>query len=489
VSIRHVDARFVLPFAVEQAVVLGELPRWRDGLAEAGIEVTEYLSAHRAPQLVVAPVSIAADALATRPDAIIVEGRRGARSLRKNGGNVQRLVPTPSIAVPRRLLCTDHANASVYAIERLGPAVNLPKQVRNWTAKTFLARGRFPEVVPVIAVATAQEGPPFFLAEAAELGIPADAEWFMSLGEIDALSRSAFQVFAPGDAEPSWIVKVARVPGYTAPFDRDARGIRLASSAGAAARAHVPRILGRLEVGGLHASVEVAAVGYNLTQFVQQDIPQEEKLRVVEAVAEWIVELGRSTTKSPDALREERDRLTTDVLPRWADSAIPASLVKRIPPVSAVLQHADMGSWNVIARSGSEFTVIDWESVRENGFPLWDLVFFLTDALLTLDGAPAASVERERETVRLFHGEATSSGVLFRWLRHAVRTFAIPADAVGPIVTLCWLHYGTADVSRSATRGDLGATERWGEIEAERIARLWVSEPGLGPGWDAWRRE
>lgn len=485
-SIRHVDARFALPFAVERAVVLGDLHRWRDGLAEAGVEVSEYLAADSVPQLVVAPVELAADALSARAEAVIVEGRRGARQLRKTGASVQRLVPTPSIAAPRRLLRTDHANASVYAIERLTAGASLPKRLRNAAAKSLLGRRRFPEVLPVITVMTSREGRPFFLAAAEDLGVPADGEWFMSLGEIDSLSRSAFHVFAPGEREPGWIVKLARVPAHTAPFDRDERGVRLVGAADAAVARRVPRILGRLEVGGLHASVEVAAVGYALSQFLLRRLPLKEKLEAIEAIAEWIIELGRSTAKPPVALREERDRLTRDVLPRWSDFAIPPSLVKRIPPVAAVLQHADLGSWNVIARDAADFNVIDWESVRENGLPLWDLVFFLTDALLNLDGATAPE-ERDRHAVRLFRGEVPSSEVLFRSLRRAVAAFAIPAEAVGPIVTLCWLQYGVNDLARGATRGDLGAGERWGEIAYERIARLWVSEPGLGISWDAWQ--
>lgn len=484
-SIRHVDARFALPFPVQRAVVLGGLESWRDGLVEAGVEVAEYLSAQSAPQLVVAPVGLAKDVVATGAAGVVIEGRRGAGPLRQAGLNAQRLVPTPSIAAPRQLIRTDHTQAARYAVEHSSVPVALRKRVRNAVAKGFLSRGRFPEVLPVFAVGSTEPGPPFFLTAAQDLGVPPKAEWFMTLGEIDPLSRSAFHVFEADNPEPSWIIKVARVPDYTAPFERDERGIRLATAAGKDVSRRVPRLLGRLEVGGLHASVEAAAVGYRVTQFLQRSIPREEKLRMIDAVADWIVMLGRRTSRRP-LDRAERERLANDVVPSWSEFGIPADLVDRVPEVMGVVQHADLGSWNVIARDPSDFVVIDWESIRLDALPLWDLTFFLVDALLQLDGVTSRDA-RDRHITGLFRGEVASSEILFRWLRQAVDAFSLPAEAVGPIVSLCWLDHGVADTARGATRGALGAGERWGEVEAERIARLWVTEPGLGVDWNAWR--
>jgi hypothetical protein len=485
-SIRRVDPRFVLPFPVERAVVLGGLDPWIDGLKEAGVEVSEVVSADAAPQLVVAPVKLAGDAVSTRAEMIVLEGRGGVAPLRRAGLDVQRLIPVPSIAAPRHLVRADHPHAAVYAIEHWSIPTTLKRRLRNAVAKAFLSRGRLPDVLPVFTVGLRPEAPPFFLAAAEELGVPREAEWFMSLGGFDALSRSVFHVFPSGASEPGWIVKFARMPGYTAAFERDERGHRLATSAGSAVGRHVPRILGRVEIAGLHASVEVAASGYHLTDFLRRSISRDEKLGVIDSVAAWILELGRSTATNSAMLQSERDRLAREVVPRWSEFGIQPSLVDQVPQVPSVLQHADVGGWNVITKGRGDFAVIDWEAVRENAFPLWDLVYFLADALVQLDG-PAAGELRDQHTARLFRGELPTSDTLFRWIRRAVREFGLPPDAIGPLTTLCWLHYGLADVSRDETRGELGVGERWGEVNAERFARLWVSEPGLGPGWDSWR--
>jgi hypothetical protein len=485
-SIPRVDLRFALPIPVERAVVLGGLDPWLEGLREAGIEAAEFLSS-ATPQFVVAPAELAVEAISTGAEMIVLEGRGGEAPLRRAGLKVQRVIAMPSIADPRHLVRPDHPHAAVYAFQHWSIPTTLPKRLRNSLVRFLLARGHFPDLLPGFAVGLRSEAYPFFLARAEEFGVPRGAEWFMTLGTFDVFSRSVFQVFAPGASEPGWVVKFSRVPGYTLPFERDERGLRLAVSAGKEVGAHVPRILGRLESDGLHGSVEIAARGYLLTNFLQRKVSPEEKLRVIDSVAAWILELGTRTATNPTTLGSERDRLARDVVPHWADSGISARLVEQLPQLPSVLQHGYVGTWNVIARDASDFSVIDWESVREHAFPLWDLVFFLADALLHLDGATSMDV-RDRHTARLFRGELPSSKTLFRWVRRAVRSLELPPDAVGPVTTLCWLDHAVADASRRAKGMALGAARPWGQIETERVARLWFREPGLGPDWDLWRK-
>ena len=277
----------------------------------------------------------------------------------------------------------------------------------------------------------------------------------MTLGGFDVLSRSVFQLFATGQSKPTWVVKFMRVPGHAEPFDRDERGLRLVESAGDAVSSRVPRILGRFETEGLHASVETAVSGYRLNDFMLRPVPREEKVRVVEAVAGWILELGRRTARGAETLRGERERLARDVIPLFQDDGVSASLVDGFPGVPGVLRHGNIGTWNVIASGPDDFSVIDWETAREHTLPLCDLVFFLGNALLHLDGATAPE-SRDRHTLQLFLGELPSSEILFRWIRNAVDALELPAEAVGPIVTLCWLDHAAEDVARTSLPATLG---------------------------------
>ena len=107
--------------------------------------------------------------------------------------------------------------------------------------------------------------------------------------------------------------------------------------------------------------------------------------------------------------------------------------------------------------------------------------------LVHLDGAWQPD-RREAHAARLLLGETASSEILFRWVAEAVRTLALPPDAVGPIVTLGWLHHGLSPVARDEASRTLAPGLRSDGTFAEWMARVWLSTPGLGTGWSSWRR-
>jgi hypothetical protein len=351
-------------------------------------------------------------------------------------------------------------------------------------AAALLERGHSLPLQRTITVAAHGDTMPSLVGAARAHGIVASEGWVLTLGQGDALSRNVFHLFPPGASAPAWILKFARVPGYADPFDRDERGLAVALGAGAAG-ARAPRLLGRFVADGLHASIETAAVGYRLRELLQR-VSAREGRDLIDGVASWIVELGRATAAPPDALTGERRRLLDDVVPRWAAERGVASLVTNLPPLVAVAQHNDLGTWNVIV-DGRDFVAVDWESARPAGLPLWDLLYFLADALAMLDGAVDGATRHEH-TRRLFRGELPSSRALFEWIRRAVAAFAIPDEAVGAIATLCWLHHSLSHVDRNELRARLGDRTPAPLHGMEQAASMWLGDPALGSGWDRWRR-
>lgn len=485
-SLLRVDARFVLPHVPRRTVVLGVNGGWAKGLAEAGLPVGVDPPRGASPELAVASVERAADAVRSGAEMVLVEGRGGRKALAGSFPVVRRFLPVPSLDAPHVLVALEHRRASVYALEHWSLTDSWRKRLRNRLAGELLARGRLPEVRPVTTLGLRRDEAPFFVRAGEPLGVPQGAEWFLTFGGGDVLSRGVFHLFAPGSTVPSWVLKFGRVAGYRTPFDRDERGLGLAREAGGVIASHAPRLLGRMELEGLHASLETAAPGARLTHVLLGSASRPAKLQAVEQVAAWLIDVGRQTLASPERLDAERARLVEDVLPAWSDRGLGTELLDGIPAVPAVLQHNDVGTWNVVRRADG-FTVVDWESARRYGFPLWDLVYFLTDALQHSDGMHTSPSARDAHNLRLFRGELPSSELLFRWVRRAAEAFAVPPDAVGPLVTLCWLHHGLShvprgdDVSRHAPEAPAP-----GLSDAARIARLWLDE--LGPAWDAWRR-
>ena len=481
-SLRRADARFALPRLGRTAAVVGDLPGWREGLEQAGVEVA---AAERA-ELVVAPSAMAAEALALNPELLVLEGGRPARRLRAEGWSPLVLLPLPDVERPELLLPAGQAAPVRYAVRQWRPGSSARTRARNALARELIARGLVPPGRRTLTVASRSGGDPFFVEAARErLGVEASG-WFGAFGRwAKRFSRGAFFLFADDDPAPGWVLKHARIPGLGDVFDRDERGLRLAAGSAAIVANHAPRFVGRFEVEGLYASVETAARGESLAAALDPSRPRSKRLAVVERIADWLVRVGAQTSAPPAALEPERRRLAAEVVPRWADHGLAHDLVENMPPVPAVFQHGDVFGENVVLDHRGGFTVLDWESAREHGLPLWDLFYFLTRAIAALDDLQTEA-GREEHFVRLWRGELPASELLFTWIRRAVETGGVPREAVGPLATLLWLSYALLDLDQAA---EIEAAEGTAQEPPVTVpfARRWLSEPGLGPGWDRWR--
>ncbi len=484
-SLHRVDPRFLLPHPVRRAVVLGGLEDWRTGLTSAGIEVSDESSDLLTADVVVSPARLAAEARRAGARSVIVEGSR-ERAFRGGSYHARRLLLRPTRERPTLALPLDQPAPVSYALERWSVMDRRWKTARMQAARALVSRGLFPSwASPVVTVATQAAGQPSMVAAAGELGLPSDASWFLTFGQGDALSRNAFQLFRAGSDRPDWVLKFARVAGYSERFDNDERGLQLAHAAGGVVAAHAPKLVGRFDVDGVHASLETAAAGRRLPDFLVAPGDRDAKLRLIERIGGWIVELGRLTQTSPETMGPERDRLRSAVVPRWSDLGVHPDLVEKLPALPAVTQHNDLGSWNVVA--GDEgFVVVDWENYREAALPLWDLLYFLGNALVLLDG-PGAPEHLPARMAQLFAGESPASPVLFSWVHRAVEAASIPPDAVGAIATLCWLSHSLSAGAHNVDLATFTPRDPPRTHGIEGIARAWMAHPALGQGWSAWR--
>lgn len=472
---RRADLRFVLPSATRRASVIG-LPEWETALEAGGVELVR--DGVRA-DLAVAPTARAAEAIATGAPMLVLEGRVAPRALRRSAFSVRRYLPLPGVEAPDLVLPLDRRAPAAYALRRWRPADEPLKRRRNDAVAALIGAGAFPPLRPIQLAAARTDGPPFLIAAASELGVPVDARWFLTLGQGDTLTRAVFHLFRAGASDPEWVLKFARIRDYDEPFRRDERGLRLAQAAGDTVARRAPRLVGRAAADGFAYSVESAATGERLSTLLRRPAGRAEATAAVERVAAWLVEVGRATRRPARALDEERARLA-DVVAAWTGEGAPSDLASRLPPVEAVLQHNDVGSWNVVV-DGADVTVLDWESAREAGLPLWDLLYFLVDALPLLDGADTAD-ERAARALAILRGESRWSPLLFRWVREGVAAADVPANAVGVVATLCFLHHGLSHVERQRAGGGSASLP-----PVELLAPAWLRDPALGPDWALWQ--
>ena len=464
------DVRFLLPEPIASVELRGDARALSAAFELVGVEVVPH-----GGRLVYAMAP--ADG-----DAVVVEGRDAHRELRRSGLAVRSFLPLPSLEFTSVIVPLDQPRPAGYAIRNWGGRPDRLRALRNRVAPALIARGLAPPGRARLTIGLRRPAAPFLLEGARELGVPAGAEFFLSPGGSDLLSRGVLHVFAPGAREPGWAVKFSRLPGGTAPFEREEAGLRLAEAAGPPVAAHAPRLLGRFTAGGVPASVETAAPGERLVSLLESTDSRASKLAALDRVAAWIVDVGRRTAEA-GALGPELERLRTAVLPRGEGAS--ETLLDGLGDLPAVFVHHDLGSWNILVRDGS-FTAVDWEGARRHGAPLWDLVYFLAHAVIPLDRVPVDSAADAM--VDLFLGRHPSSAYVLGWIRRAAADLAIPAEAVGRLAATSWLHHGLSQDARHAAVTEAGGLPSQGFVGLPaQMARRWLAEPGLGAGWSAWR--
>ena len=477
------DALFALPNLPTRVALLGDPGGWRSDLSERLIEIADDPAG---ADVVVADTDHLARALATGAPNVIVDGtRKASRALERGGFAVMRLLPVPVAGPPLMLLNLASRRAARYGIEHALSHPERWRAVRNRVAARLVGAGLRPPVGELLSVATRSPGDPALLKVARDLGVPPGADWAMLVSPGSAVRRNAFLVFPRGQSRPGLVVKFGRMRGLDEHFAREERGASVLSATGGTASARAPEYRGRAERDGFWISVETAASGTKLSSFLRAPAPRARRLVPLEAVADWLVRVARETAGRAGDLEPERARLARDVLPDWETLGIPADLIGAVARVPGSLQHNDLAEENVIV-DGAGFTVLDWEWAKAHGLPLGDLVYFGVHVLRLLDGA-LSEPDRERHFVALLRGEAASSPILFAWIRRLVGALELPPESVGAAVTLSLLDRGSLSArQRLSAEASTGAP-----LEAafgERMARLWLSVPGLGPAWDAWRR-
>jgi Phosphotransferase enzyme family len=468
VNLSFADPLYLLPAPARTAAVGPGAEGWRELFGRTRLQ--DAVAA--APQVLVTGARLRA-ADTQDAAAIILEGDESV-----DGYVSRRYVVFGSREQPILLVPRDSENVLTYALSTWSSPQTRVGRLRSSAA------ARLPRLAtrlagwPEVTVATRNGGVPYVVAAALEqLSHAEPVDWFLVCGQSDDLGRVAFVLFPHGADRPRWIVKFARVPGYSEPFDREERAFAAVAAAGGAAATHAPRFEGRFEVDGLAASIESAAVGRRLSSLLRSTGSRSAKLRIVQAVAEWIVTLGTETRRTE--VGPELDRLRDEVLPAWPDA--PSDLLAGLAEVPLVLQHNDLGIWNLVG-DASGFTAVDWEDANPAGLPLWDLWYFLADALCLLDRGG----DSPEAFTRLFRGDAPGSAELFRWTRTAVEALAVPPETVGRLATLCWLHHGLSHVARGDAIDRYAPGGGTSTPVAAAYARAWLADPALGSTWSRW---
>lgn len=460
VSLRRLDARFLLPEWPRSAAVLDGLPGWSEAAAASGL-----LTGAGPVDLVIAPPELAATAAAGGAASVLMPGRR--RGHLPEGYLVERLLALPDPVDPRAVVPRRHRLATGYLLTTWLAGRSRRSRLRNGVAGTAARVGLLPPVLPEISLLTRSTSPPAVLTAASQAGLLPElgsAQWFLGAESGAESKRLGLFVFSEGADIPSYVLKLDRRPGLT--NDREGAQLELVRRTGGAVARHAPALAGRMDFHGHEVLVQTACPGATLGRVLLGPASVDAKTRILESVVGWLLQVARETAGPPVGVDD-------------ATTADPDAL----SGVPRVFAHGDLAPGNVLVGSGT-LGIVDWEHANRHSFPLWDLLYFAAHALPLLDGEgedPADDYLR-----RLFRGEAPASVLLFRWVQRLRAELALDEDAVASLALGCWAHY--ADVVgglRAGLNDTVGSTLP--PLPVERVAALWWEDPGLGPRWRAWR--
>lgn len=465
--------RFLLPFDLDEHSSVEAGDGWRGELEAIGVPGRR----DDAVDLAVGEAGELQRLLAPRPRVLLVEGDV-RRPLGRAGYDVSTFVALPEVRSPRLVLAQAHGRAAAYAVRTMVHPRAAVKRARRGVAETLLRHGVVPPFLPRISIGGHGPAGPF-LVEAAERELGVDGlGWFMVAGAGDALSRGAFFLFPPASATPGWVLKFARVKGYDGPFRAEEAALRRAREVGPVVARHAPAPVATLDVGGRAVALETVAHGRRLDATLAGRTSTSEQVAVVEGVLAWLLELAAASRGDRSELTGEWRRLRE--LAAGAGIGLPEA-----PFFDPVLQHNDLGGWNVVVDGGS-FVAVDWESSRRFGAPLWDLWYFLVHVLPLLAGVAPAQLDGY--LARLLRGEDRWSDLFFRWTRRAAAQAGIARDDLGTLAALCWLHHARSRPVRAATLRAHAPDEAAPALVTERLPGIWLGDAGLGTAWPCFDR-
>jgi hypothetical protein len=293
--------------------------------------------------------------------------------------------PRPSRG-PAFWLPVDSPEALAYFLAQRQRAAPLR---RRWLAAVWPLALRLRLLVPLCAVARKPGGSADAVEQAARQhsgGAP--VSWILLVGGRRSINKVVGIPVARSARRPELVVKFARSAAEEELLRHESDVLQLLASA-RPEHVGVPRALflerrcGRLALG------ESALEGEPLIWGLDRDTLDS----LSTAVTEWLVRLAGKGERLPRQVWQQR--LVEEPLELFARnyaSVVSAAEIGRARAALASLDHLplvfeqrDCAPWNVLL-AGDRLSVADWESAEPQGLPGLDLVYFLTNAALLVEG-------------------------------------------------------------------------------------------------------
>jgi hypothetical protein len=275
---------------------------------------------------------------------------------------------------------------------------------------------------------------------------PRRLSWLLLTGGRRSINKVVGLVFADGERTPRVAVKFARSSSEEGPLRREAETIRMLERARPDLEG-VPRMLFLESRSGRLALGESAVHGRPLLERLNRESFPE----LAAQVTAWLAELAGTGAARPPAAwwarlvekpAQEFERTVGE--DSSGDFELARSILSELGELPLVCEHRDCSPWNVLITDGGRLGLLDWESSEPAGLPALDLVYFLTQASLLLEGA--LDSEDVRETYARMLDPTTFTGAVVRRCEESYcARVGLDRDVMRPLRLLCWIVHFRSD--------------------------------------------
>lgn len=279
----------------------------------------------------------------------------------------------------------------------------------------------------------------------------------------DPVGKIVFLTFVAGEALPRFVVKLGRLTLHNDAIQAEYRALQLVSAHGCHGRVRTPKPLLCWEHDGRLCLLQSVLDGPDLWRANSR----ARSLAFLDPIVDWLIHLAHMT-RGPRA--QQSAETFTELIHRVAghvrsepEHAMLEEITRRldrrpVDPAPQIVEHGDMGTWNVtVARDGT-IGILDWESSRDDGFPVVDLFYFLAYYGFMVDAA-LASADRLQSFVETFFGHGTFARVATSVVHRYTDALGLSRGWLGALFVACWLQQVTIDVEREGVQ--LGESLSW----------------------------
>jgi hypothetical protein len=114
-------------------------------------------------------------------------------------------------------------------------------------------------------------------------------------------------------------------------------------------------------------------------------------------------------------------------------------------PLPVVLEHGDLGVWNVLVRLDGRPAVLDWEAGVPRGMPLWDLLYLLRSYAAS---SARTGADRTGAVLDLLHGRPPLGDCFVGATGQYASALRLDPSLLVPLLLTCWMHRAQKEASR-----------------------------------------